>query len=211
MDKDLRFIFPPPKNLGDALSVQSVCVYCGSSNKVPDHFKELAKKVGVALAKRGHRLVYGGGHVGLMGILADAVMDSGGEVIGIIPEHIRAQEIQHSGLTELHVVPDMHTRKRMMAERSNAFVVLPGGLGTLDETFEIITWKKLHLHNKPIVIFNHEGYWDSFLTLIDKTIKEHFSLPSDRALFTVVTSIEAMFEAIDNESHAEIATLSGRM
>src|SRR6202012_6297927 len=98
----------------------------------------------------------GGGHVGLMGIVADAALKTGAKVIGIIPEHIRAQEVQHTGLSELHVVPDMHTRKRMMVEQSDAFVILPGGFGTLDETFEIITWKKLKLHTKAIVLFNQD-------------------------------------------------------
>src|SRR6202042_3527823 len=123
-------------------------------------------------------LVYGGGHVGLMGIVADTALQNGAEVIGIIPEHIRAQEVQHHGLTELHVVPDMHTRKRMMVERADAFIILPGGLGTLDETFEIITWKKLKLHSKPIIILNQHGYWDEMLALIDKMIADGFAQPS---------------------------------
>src|SRR6202012_609354 len=108
------------------------------------------------LAQRGLRIVYGGGHVGLMGIVADTALQNGAKVIGMIPEHIRAQEVQHRGLTELHVVPDMHTRKRMMVERSDAFVVLPGGFGTLDKAFEILTWKKLKLHTKAIVLFNQD-------------------------------------------------------
>lgn len=193
------------------MTVASICVYCGSSNKVPQNYKDLAKQVGEALAARKIRLIYGGGHVGLMGITADAVMKSGGEVIGIIPEHIRAQEVQHTGLTQLHVVPDMHTRKRMMAEQAGAFVVLPGGLGTLDETFEIITWRKLRLHDKPIIIFNHDGYWDPLLTLIDKTIEDHFSLPTDRHLYKVVTTVEEMFTAIEEEGAPHTATIGGRM
>ena len=110
-----------------------------------------------------------------MGIVADSALKAGGKVIGIIPQHIRAQEVQHTGLTELHVVPDMHTRKRMMVEQSDAFVILPGGLGTLDETFEILTWKKLSLHNKPIIIFNDRGYWDPMLKLITHTVSEGFA------------------------------------
>ena len=157
------------------------------------------------------RLIYGGGHVGLMGIVADSVMQAKGEAIGIIPEHIRNQEVQHTGLTELHVVPDMHTRKRMMAERADAFVVLPGGLGTLDETFEIITWKKLKLHNKPVIIVNHNGYWDNLLTLIEGTIKDNFSLQSDRALYTVVTTVDELFAALASNTSPSMPTLSGRM
>ena len=176
--------------------LKSVCVYCGSSALVAPHFKETARKLGSALARQGVTLVYGGGHVGLMGIVADAALAAGGAVVGIIPEHIRAQEVPHEGLTELHVVPDMHTRKRMMAERSEGFVVLPGGLGTLDETFEIITWKKLQLHNKPIIVLNEDGYWDAMMGLIEKTITEGFSASEDRALFHVVTSVEATLDAL---------------
>jgi len=146
-----------------------------------------------------------------MGIVADSALKAGGKVIGIIPEHIRAQEIQHTGLTELHVVPDMHTRKRMMVERADAFIILPGGFGTLDELFEILTWKKLKLHNKPVIIFNQDGYWDTMIALVDKTIAENFSQPADRALFTVVTTIEELFKAMDESATADIGALTGRM
>jgi uncharacterized protein (TIGR00730 family) len=195
------------------LSITSVCVYCGSANNnVPEHFKTLARDVGTALAQRKLTIVYGGGHVGLMGITADAGLKEGAKVIGIIPEHIRAQEVQHTGLTELHVVSDMHTRKRMMVDRSDAFVILPGGLGTLDEAFEIITWKKLNLHNKPIIIYNHQGYWDPLIALIDRALKEGFSQPSDRVLFKVVDTVKGMFEAFEEDKHkAETGALTGRM
>jgi len=196
---------------GLKLSISSVCVYCGSANDVPSHYKTTARDVSAALARRKLTIIYGGGHVGLMGIVADAALQIGAKVIGIIPEHIRAMEIQHTGLTELIVVPDMHTRKRMMCERSDAFVVLPGGLGTLDETFEILTWKKLGLHNKPIIIFNQDGYWDPLLALIDRTLKDGFAQPSDRVLFKVVTNIEDMFEVLDAEAHPPMATVTGRM
>ena len=189
----------------------SVCVYCGSSNLVAQKFKDSAQAVGLGLAQRHLGIVYGGGHVGLMGIVADSAMKAGAKVIGIIPEHIRAQEVQHEGLTELHVVPDMHTRKRMMVERADAFVILPGGLGTLDECFEILTWKKLKLHNKPIIIFNQDGFWDTMIALIDATIREGFSQPADRALFQVVTSVEEMFATLALEVVPEMGVLSGRM
>ena len=193
------------------LSLSSVCVYCGSSNLVADKFKLSAQAIGTEMARRGTQVVYGGGHVGLMGIVADSALKQGGKVIGIIPEHIKAQEVQHTGLTELHVVPDMHTRKRMMVERSQAFVILPGGLGTLDETFEILTWKKLKLHSKPIIVFNQDGYWDSMLALIDKTIAEEFSQPADRALFKVATTVEALFAALDEETVPDMGAMTGRM
>jgi uncharacterized protein (TIGR00730 family) len=191
------------------LVLSSVCVYCGSYDKVAQRYKSSAQLIGTELARRGSRLVYGGGHVGLMGIVADAVLAGGGQVIGIIPEHIRATEVQHHGLTELHVVPDMHTRKRMMVERADAFVVLPGGFGTLDEAFEVMTWKKLKLHNKPIILFNQDGYWNEMVALIEKTIREGFSQPSDRALYSVADSVESLFAILDepllplNGTHAE--------
>lgn len=193
------------------LSISSVCVYCGSSDDAKPRFKQLARDVSLALARRGLRIVYGGGHVGLMGIVADTALQAGAEVIGIIPEHIKAQEVQHTGLTELHVVPDMHTRKRMMVERSDAFVVLPGGLGTLDETFEILTWKKLNLHNKPVIIFNANGYWDHLLALIDQMVAEGFEKPGSLASFKVVTSVEDMFEALESETAPAIGPITGRM
>jgi uncharacterized protein (TIGR00730 family) len=206
--KVMSVILPPS---GVTVAISSVCVYCGSSNTVAEKYKKMAHEMGTQLAGRGMRLVYGGGRVGLMGITADSTLKAGGKVIGIIPEHIRKQEVQHLGLTELHVVPDMHTRKRMMAERADAFVILPGGVGTLDETFEIITWKKLGLHNKPIILLNFEGYWDPFLALYDRIIETNFSLPSDRALFKTVNSIDGIFEALAAHTHPIAATMSGRM
>ncbi len=191
--------------------IQSVCIYCGSSNNVAPRFKDVARIVSQTLARQGTTIVYGGGHVGLMGIVADAALAEGAKVIGIIPEHIRAQEVQHNGLTELHVVTDMHTRKRMMVDRADAFVILPGGLGTLDETFEILTWKKLKLHNKPILIFNQDGYWDSLIALIDRTIIEGFASPSDRALFNVVTDVDGMVQTLDDSAKATTGALTGRM
>jgi uncharacterized protein (TIGR00730 family) len=188
-----------------------VCIYCGSSNNVAPRFKDVARIVSQTLARQGTTIVYGGGHVGLMGIVADAALAEGAKVIGIIPEHIRAQEVQHNGLTELHVVTDMHTRKRMMVDRADAFVILPGGLGTLDETFEILTWKKLKLHNKPILIFNQDGYWDSLIALIDRTIIEGFASPSDRALFNVVTDVDGMVQTLDDSAKATTGALTGRM
>ncbi|MGE3622643.1 MAG: TIGR00730 family Rossman fold protein [Bdellovibrionales bacterium] len=188
------------------MPLRSVCVYCGSANNLSPHYKKIALEVSTALAKRGLDLVYGGGHVGLMGIVADAALAAGGKVVGIIPEHIRAQEIQHTGLTKLHVVPDMHTRKRMMVENSDAFVILPGGLGTLDETFEIITWKKLHLHSKPIIIYNEGGFWNPLIQLIGHMVAENFAARKDLDLFTTVTSVDDMLAALAAGASAPSAT-----
>ena len=192
-------------------SLKSVCVYCGSSNSVDEKFKKTAYDAATKMAKLGLTLVYGGGRVGLMGIVADAGMEHETKVIGIIPEHIRAHEIQHTGLTELHVVPDMHTRKRMMVDRSDAFVILPGGLGTLDECFEILTWKKLGLHKKPIIIFNQDGYWDPLLALIDATIDAHFSTPADHNLFKTVSNVDELLQVLHDEARVLGSALTGQM
>lgn len=176
--------------------IESVCVYCGSSSRVDKAYMELAHELGTGVAKRGMRLVYGGGRVGLMGIAADAALAAGGEVVGIIPEHIQSLEVEHRGLTELHVVDSMHTRKRMMVERSDAFVVLPGGLGTLDEAFEILTWKQLRLHDKPVVLLNGGGYWDPLLALVDHMIEAGFAQPAHRRLFGIATDVEGAFAAL---------------
>ncbi len=178
-------------------SLSSVCVYCGASSRVADVYKEAAHALGDGLARRGIRMVYGGGRVGLMGIAADAAIAAGGEVVGIIPEHIQSAEIEHTGLTELHVVDSMHTRKRMMVERSDAFVVLPGGLGTLDEAFEILTWKQLQLHDKPIVIADVDGYWRPLLGLIDHMVAQGFARIDRSALYSVADHIDAVFEALE--------------
>jgi uncharacterized protein (TIGR00730 family) len=176
--------------------IRSVCVYCGSSSRVNERYKENAKILGTMLAQKGIDVVYGGGRVGLMGIVADAAMNAGGKVIGIIPQHIQSKEIEHHGLTELHVVDSMHTRKRMMAEKSDAFVVLPGGFGTLDEAFEIITWKQLQLHEKPVIIFDDGGFWDPLIKLMDNLINEGFATQRHRSLYQVAHSLPEVFEIL---------------
>ncbi|MDD3370745.1 MAG: TIGR00730 family Rossman fold protein [Alphaproteobacteria bacterium] len=191
--------------------MSSLCVYCGSSGKVDPKYKISAQKVGEEIARRKLRLIYGGGHVGLMGIVADSVLAGGSPVVGIIPEHLRSQEPEHTGLTELHIVPDMHTRKRMMVDRSDAFLVLPGGFGTLDETFEIITWRKLKLHNDPIIVLNQDGYWDDMLKLIDRAISEGFAAPTDSSLYEVATSVDDAFALLDRQMAVQQTPLTGRM
>ena len=178
------------------MSISSVCIYCGSANHVDEIYKKTAHDVGVALAKRNLRLIYGGGHVGLMGTVADATLAAGGTAIGIIPEHIRTHELQHTGLTELYVVDNMHTRKSMMAEKADAFVVLPGGFGTLDELFEILTWKQLGLHTKPIVIFNVNDFWAPLIAMIEHIISCHFAPENNRHIFKVVTTVDELFAAL---------------
>lgn len=151
------------------------------------------------MAQRGIKLIYGGGRVGLMGKVADAVMANGGEVIGIIPKHLEDAEVGHRGLSELKVVDSMHTRKRLMFDLSDAFVVLPGGPGTLDEAFEVITWRQLKLHDKPVIIVNIDGYWDKFVELFDHVINSGFARPATRQHFSVVNSIGRLFDMLAQE------------
>lgn len=191
--------------------INSVCLYCGSSNSVDAVYKEAAAEFGRLLAGAGIRLVYGGGHVGLMGVAADAALSLGGEVVGIIPQHIRIREIQHTSLTELHVVDSMHIRKNMMFEMSDAFVILPGGLGTLDETFEILTWRQLGLHDKPVIIANINGFWDPLLGLIEHTIDRRFARPTNRDLFVVVETVNEVLGALAVEPEPEIQTEMRRL
>jgi uncharacterized protein (TIGR00730 family) len=184
-------------------SIQSLCVYCGSSGAVAESYRTAARQLGSTLADAKVRLVFGGGQVGLMGILADAVLAGGGEVIGVIPRHLDEAEVGHPRATRLHVVDTMHTRKELMFRLSDAFAILPGGLGTLDETFEIITWRQLHLHDKPVVIVDVAGYWRPLQALFDHIITSGFASPAARDLFHVVSSVDEVLPLLERvpESH----------
>jgi uncharacterized protein (TIGR00730 family) len=150
--------------------MKSVCVYCGSSYGAKPIYAEAARGFGQALVEAGIALVYGGGKVGLMGAIADAVMAAGGRAIGVIPELLVNKEVGHNGLTELHVVPDMHQRKKMMADLSDAFVAMPGGAGT----FEVYTWAQLGYHQKPVALLNIDGYYDPLIAMLAHTVEEGF-------------------------------------
>lgn len=176
--------------------LKSLCVYCGSSNRVAARHQDAAARLGRLLAESGVRLVYGGGRVGLMGVIADAAIAAGGEVIGIIPEHLNSVEVGHQQVSELIVVRSMHERKALMFEMADAFAVLPGGIGTLDETFEIVTWRQLRLHDKPVVLVDDGGYWQPFLGLIDHIIATGFARPGIRKLFTVVGSVDDVIPTV---------------
>ena len=154
--------------------MKSVCVFCGSHAGRGETYRAAARGFGEELARRGLTLVYGGAHVGLMGIVADAVMSNGGRAIGVIPRFLLEREVGHGGLSELHVVESMHERKAKMAEVSEAFVALPGGIGTLEEIFEVWTWVLLGLHNKPVGLLQVGGYFDPLLAYLDRTVEEGF-------------------------------------
>jgi uncharacterized protein (TIGR00730 family) len=159
---------------------QNLCVYCGSAVGRDPRFAESAKKVGRAIAEHGFGLVFGGGRVGLMGIVADAVLAAGGRAIGVIPEPLASKEIAHQTLSELHIVRDMHERKAMMASRSAAFVTLPGGIGTFEEFFETLSWAMLELHHKPMGLLNIAGYFDPLIALLDHAVSQQFVKPEHR-------------------------------
>jgi hypothetical protein len=176
--------------------VSSLCVYCGSRTGTDHAYRQAAEQLGRLMAQHRIRLVYGGGRIGLMGVLADAVLAGGGSVVGIIPHHLEAREVGHRGVGELRVVDSMHSRKNEMFALADAFAVLPGGLGTLDETFEILTWRQLELHDKPIVLVNIAGYWDPFLKLLERIDNTGFMAPECWRLFVVVERPEDVIATI---------------
>jgi len=162
-----------------------ICVFCGAATGRVPAYVDAARVVGEMLARRGIVLVYGGGSVGLMGALADAVLDAGGQAIGVIPQQLVDREVAHAGLTELHVVKDLHQRKARMAELADAFLTLPGGIGTMEELFEVWSWGKLGLHSKPCGLLNVNGYFDSLHTLADQMVTEGFLEPDYRELLLI--------------------------
>lgn len=169
--------------------IKSVCVYCGHYES-KEIFQKAARELGAILAEAGLELVYGGEKLGLMGTLADAVIHNGGRAIGFIPHHLENFESPHPGIQELYRVDTMHTRKLQMSKRADAFVLLPGGFGTLDEFFEIITWKQLGLHDKPIIIVNVGDYWSILLELMEQVFDHGFAPPEDRNIFSIVTRVK---------------------
>jgi uncharacterized protein (TIGR00730 family) len=171
-----------------------ICVFCGSAPGSDPAYAELARRTGEALVSRRIALVYGGAAVGLMGVLADTVLAGGGEAIGVIPERLSNREIAHAGLTKLHVVASMHERKALMAQLSDGFLALPGGLGTMDELFEIATWSYLGIHAKPIGLVNHAGYYDPLLAFLEHAADQGFIRESHRRLIQVGGTPEELLD-----------------
>jgi uncharacterized protein (TIGR00730 family) len=176
--------------------IQRLCVYCGSSLGARDQYREAADALGHALAARGIELVYGGGHVGLMGALADGVLAAGGRVTGVIPRALMDRELGHTGIQDLRVVADMHERKMTMAGLADAFIALPGGWGTIEELSEMLTWLQLAIHAKPIGILNIAGYYDPFLAFAEAMITERFVRIEHRQLFSVDTNPETLIDRL---------------
>lgn len=178
------------------MTIESVCVFCGArEGNDPKYVKE-AQRFAAMLAEKNMQLVYGGGDCGIMGAVANAALKAGGKVFGVFPKFLNQYESEHKTLTRMIIVEDMHTRKWTMFENSDAIVILPGGFGTLDEAFEVITWKQLNTHQKPIILFNQDGYWDKLLVLIDDIIAHKFAGENTRKLYTVVDSVDGIFKAL---------------
>lgn len=180
--------------------MRSLCVFCGSRMGNPPVYEQAAQVTGELIARRGWKLIYGGGSVGLMGVLANGVLSEGGEVVGVIPEFLATREVLHTGLSELKIVESMHERKRLMAESSDAFVALPGGYGTFEELFEVITWSQLKLHNKPIGILNTAGYFTQLLEFLDRGIADGFIREQEREHLIVDDDPGRLLERLEAEA-----------
>ncbi len=191
--------------------ITSLGVFCGSRTGNDSAWAEAAERLGEAIAERGIRLVYGGGGIGLMGLLAETVLARGGRVVGVIPGFLTKYEIGNPPLSELIVVDSMHERKRRMFELSDGFVVLPGGLGTLDELFEVVTWKQLRLHAKPVVAVNVRGYWEPFRSLVAATVAGGFAHPAIGELVTMVDGVEEVFDALASAPEPRLEVLTSHL
>ena len=172
--------------------MKRICVFCGSRRGRGDDYAALAAHTAQTIVRAGYGIVYGGGSVGLMGIIADTALASGGEVIGVIPRALATAEIAHPNLAQLHIVETMHERKSLMTEFSDAFIALPGGFGTMDELCEALSWRQLGIHDKPIGVLNHRGYYDALLGLFDEMVREEFLTPANRALLVAASEIGAL-------------------
>lgn len=190
--------------------IKALCVYCSASDNIDPAYVQEAAKLGRLIASHNYELVFGGGRVGLMGEVAKAAFTAGARVVGFMTEFLNAHEGGNHDITELHVVPSMHERKTKMFERADAFAILPGGVGTLDELFEILTWKQLGFHKKPIVMVNVNDYWTPiFKEFMPRMAKEGFIREDDLSLFKVVASADQVFDAIQDAQH-ESATFVSR-
>ena len=192
-------------------TIKNLCVFCGSRMGENPAFKQAADDLAAEMVSREVGLVYGGGGIGLMGAVTEGMLSRGGKVTGVIPEFLMQYEVGNPDVNELIVTESMHDRKRTMFERSDAFVILPGGLGTLDETFEIMTWKQLQLHTKPIIILDVGGYWKPLSALVDSLIEGGFAHPLIKELYTVVGSVNEVFDAIAQAPEPQEVVLTSHL
>ncbi len=180
------------------MTIRAICVYCGSADRVSPIYFQAARQVGAAIARRGWRLWYGAGSTGLMGALAQGALERGGKVYGVLPRLFNTPQLAHSALTRLEVVASMHTRKRRLFRRADAFLALPGGYGTFEEFFEMLTWAQIGLHSKPIGLLNVAGYFDPLLQMVQRALEEGFIYDEHKALFICSEDIEALLEALES-------------
>lgn len=178
--------------------MKSLCVFCGSSFGNQPNFKDMAHELGKSLARQKITLIYGGASIGLMGELADAALAEGGKVVGVMPEQLVAREVSHTGLSDLIVVQDMHERKAKMAELADGFIALPGGLGTLEELFEVLTWAQLRFHEKPCGLLNVQGYYDFLLRFLDNAVSSEFIRPPHREMLLVSETVTGVLKLFEN-------------
>ncbi len=181
--------------------MKRICVFCGSHLGNGPSYAHVARDVAERLVRAGYGIVYGGGSIGLMGVVADAALGAGGEVVGVIPQALARTEVAHPNLSALHVVTTMHERKALMAELSDGFIALPGGFGTMDEFCEVLTWQQLRIHDKPIGLLNYRGYYDALLKLFDTMVREGFIGPHTRGLFVDAETIEELLERMFAEKN----------
>jgi uncharacterized protein (TIGR00730 family) len=185
----------------------SICVYCGSRPGTEPAFAEAARQVGLWIAQNKGQLVYGGGHNGLMGMMADACLQAGGRVVGVIPKALVEKEWAHSGCSELHVVDNMHERKRLMAERADAFLAMPGGIGTFEEFFEVWTWRQLGYHDKPVGLLNIKGYYDNLLAFLSTSVQQGFMNAEQMQLIRSGTNTELLLKSLVTEAGLPLGKL----
>ena len=178
--------------------MKRICVYCGSSTGNHPEYADAARQLARLLAERGIEIVYGAGNVGIMGVLADAMLEAGGRIIGVIPGALMDLELGHSGLTEMHVVESMHDRKAMMEELSDGFIALPGGFGTFEEILEVTTWAQLGMHEKPCALLNVEGYYDNLIAMLDRAVADEFLKPIFRSMIMVDNDPVKILERFDS-------------
>ena len=181
--------------------MKRICVFCGSHLGNGPSYAHMARDIAERLVRAGYGIVYGGGSIGLMGVVADAALAAGGEVVGVIPQALARMEVAHPNLSDLHVVTTMHERKALMAELSDGFIALPGGFGTMDEFCEVLTWQQLRIHDKPIGLLNYRGYYDALLKLFDTMVREGFIGPHTRGLFDDAATIEELLERMFAEKN----------
>lgn len=189
-------------SIPDVKPTFTLCVYCGSRVGTQPEFTAAARRVGQAIGERGWAMVYGGGRVGLMGVVADTALEAGARVVGVIPQSLQEREVGHPGLSELHVVETMHQRKQLMAERADAFIALPGGIGTLEELFEVWTWRQLGYHDRPIGLLNTAGYFDPLLTFLTRTVETDFVSRDTLSKLQVGSEAEELLDRLAVQSRS---------